>query len=1134
MPLTQKHRTLGIGTPLGEDVLVLRTLSTVEALGRPFEYQLELGSEKADIAFKDILGQNVTIRLELPGGGTRYFNGFVSRFGHAGQRGRVFHYHATVVPWLWLLSRASDCRIFQEMTAPEIIRKVFRDRGFSDFRENLSASYRKWEYCVQYRETDFNFVSRLMEQEGIYYYFEHENGKHTLVLCDSVSAHKPFAGYESVNFRPFDDGVHKKDFIYEWRVEETLQPGVYELNDFDFKKPRKGLATRAVQPGPHANSDLPIYDYPGEYTEFGDGQQYAQVRLQGLHAQYHLYHGQANARGLCVGSTFKLAEFPVAALNKEYLITQVAYTVRGDPFEADDASSGGEFCGVRFSALPSTTPFRTTPSTPRPIVQGPQTALVVGKAGEEIWTDPHGRVKVKFHWDRYAKADENSSCWIRVSQNWASKKWGTFFLPRIGQEVIVEFLEGDPDRPIVTGCVYNGDAPTPYDLPKEATKSTIKTNTSKGGNGFNEIRFEDKKGKEQIFIHGQRDLDVRIRDDIRETNYGNRDIRVGWEKDGATGGDLNTLVRKDVNTHVQGGQFEQVDKQLNQTVKEDVVEDYQKNQTTLVKDKYQLNAKEIIVEGGQVISHKSGKITIQGAQGVHIKGMSVAIEGSTGVSLKVGGNFVSVNPAGVAIKGSMVMINSGGSPLSAEAAKAVVAPEIQAPLEARRADDGKTGGPTKVSASPRSILKRLLSPFRAPAFVIPPPVVPQLPVVQTPPTSKPPSKTDYGYVFSCKHDSRECNGSKTLEIVPDAGGDVITCRAQPKKQLHGQFLLKAAGAASAYDTDAMRALGNVVGRPFTNQIKIPPWYILASGSTSMEKFLAVYRLRKTRTIGKSFDLLAQNPAGETGRLVVFPSDNLTVSITTEEFWEKLADPLEAFADKLRPFLGRTFKIGKKGFNSVVGPFFIDVKTPQLKIAGRASWKENSPTCSQPWAVALTGKISVGFDPLIGMEVKWDLGLTLATAGAGTGLGTAFLAAYKGAKKALGNEPPIYVTVGGEAGGTVSTEIDAQGPKAFEGKIGGKLTIGLGIQVGVKDVVAGKCEGSTEAGAEIGVEDAGDAPKLVFTGSAGQLKVTLEFKLKVNKWIKFLDDIGYEEEFSFFEGWTIKREIELKGAKPPAS
>lgn len=717
MPITQKHRILAIGTPLGEDVLVLRTLSTVEALGRPFEYQLELGSEKADIAFKDILGQNVTIRLELPGQGTRYFNGIVSRFGHAGQRGRVFYYHATVVPWLWLLSRASDCRIFQEMTAPEIIRKVFRDRGFSDFRENLSASYRKWEYCVQYRETDLNFVSRLMEQEGIYYYFEHENGKHTLVLCDSVSAHKPFPGYESVLFRPFDDGVHKKDFIYEWRVEETLQPGVYELNDFDFKKPRKGLATRAAQPGPHANGDLPIYDYPGEYTEFGDGQQYAQVRLQGLHAQYHLYHGQANARGLCAGNTFKLAEFPVAAFNKEYLITQVAYTVRGDAFEADSASDGREFCGVRFSALPATTPFRTTPATPKPIVQGPQTALVVGKAGEEIWTDPHGRVKVKFHWDRYAKADENSSCWIRVSQNWASKKWGTFFLPRIGQEVIVEFLEGDPDRPIVTGCVYNGDAPTPYDLPAEATKSTIKTNSSKGGSGFNEVRFEDKKGAEQIFIHAEKDEDIRVKNDVREWIGRDRHLtvkrhqreHVKRDKHTKISGDRYGKIKGDNNQQIGGGSYLKITGDDNQRIggTQSVAVGGDANIKVTGDSSYEAQ-KKISVKAGKGIHAKSdAELALQAAKTIHIKaGTSLVIEAGTKLSLKVGGNFVDISAAGVAIKGSMVMINSGGAAGSGAGCspKAPAAPDFPDPTrDPVKADDAKSGAVPTVSATPKTI-----------------------------------------------------------------------------------------------------------------------------------------------------------------------------------------------------------------------------------------------------------------------------------------------------------------------------------------------------------------------------------------------------------------------------------------------
>ena len=459
MAQLQTVRPVEIITPLGDDVLLFHRMTATEELDK-----------------------------------TRYFNGFVSRFSQEGTFDDFNAYSVTVHPWLWFLTRTADCRIFQEKKVPDIIKEVFREHGFTDFEETLSGSYRIWEYCVQYRETDFNFVSRLMEQEGIYYYFKHEINKHILVISDSVSSHEAYPGYEKLPYFPPDEHLRReRDHIYDWNISQEVQPGVYALNDFDFTRPKANLEVKASVKREHARATMEIYDYPGEYPDTGDGENYVRARIEELQAEHEQVHGQANARGLAVGSLFELTDYPREDQNREYLIVSATHQVESDAYSSGSGSGAEEVYSCSFTALHSKQPYRPARTTPKPMVQGPQTAIVVGPSGEEIYTDKYGRVKVSFHWDRNSKSDENSSCWVRVAQVWAGTKWGGIQIPRIGQEVIIEFLEGDPDRPIITGRVYNNDNMPPNDLPASATQSGIKSRSSKGGNAdkFNEIRFDD-------------------------------------------------------------------------------------------------------------------------------------------------------------------------------------------------------------------------------------------------------------------------------------------------------------------------------------------------------------------------------------------------------------------------------------------------------------------------------------------------------------------------------------------------------------------------------------------------------------------------------------------------------------------
>ena len=513
MAVTQKNREIEFLSPLGEDVLLLRDMAMTEELGRLFVIDLELLSSK-NIKFEDLLGHNVSIRLNLAGDKKRFFNGYVGSISQAVDEGRYARYFVTVYPWLWFLTRTSDCRIFQNKSVPEIIKEVFKDFQYALFEDKTSGTYRTWEYCVQYRETDFNFISRLMEQEGMYYYHKHEEGKHTLILADDSQSHEVIPDYEEIPYYPPDKTALRDDeCINSWHLKKQLQPCAYALNEYDFIRPKADQKTEAKIERQHSEASHEIYDYPGEYVQSGDGKSYANIRIQELHTQYEQAQGQGVARGLMCGGLFSLSEYPREDQNRKYLVASVNHSIRCDNFEAGD---GGETTySNNFSVIDSKTPFRAARVTPKPIVQGPQTAVVVGPSGEEIYTDEHGRVKLQFHWDRYGKKDENSSCWVRVSQLWAGKTWGGIHIPRMGQEVIVEFLEGDPDRPIVTGRVYNGDHTPPYALPANKTQSGIKSRSSKGGSGanFNEIRMEDKKGSEEVYIHAEKDQNNIVEND---------------------------------------------------------------------------------------------------------------------------------------------------------------------------------------------------------------------------------------------------------------------------------------------------------------------------------------------------------------------------------------------------------------------------------------------------------------------------------------------------------------------------------------------------------------------------------------------------------------------------------------------
>jgi type VI secretion system secreted protein VgrG len=531
-------RMIELTTPLGPDVLLFRAMDGLEELGRPAEFELAALSTLADIKPGDLLGKNVTVSLLLLGGEHRYFNGYVTRFAEGGTVGRYYEYRMTVRSWLWFLTRTADCRIFQEKTVPDIIKEVFADHPVAVFEDDLTGTYAKREYCVQYRETDFNFVSRLMEEEGIYHYLEHANGRHVMKLVDSYSGHKPLENAATIPYYPPHQQTHADaQYIRGLTSTQSIQPGAVALDDYDFTKPKADLTVKAKLIEAHERADYEVFDYPGEYAQTDDGDHYVRARVDELHAEFDRLRADCNVREIAVGGLFSLTNAPRPDQEREYLIVRAEYTLRDDSYET--SADEGAVYDCSFVALQSGQQFRPARITPEPKVQGPQNALVVGPAGEEIWCDKYGRVKVQFYWDRYGKKDENSSCWIRVSHPWAGGTWGMVALPRIGQEVLVDFMEGDPDRPIITGRVYNADQMPPYALPANKTQTGTKTRSSKGGGpaNFNEIRFEDLKGSEQLYIHAEKNQDIEVEND--ETHW------VGHDRKKTIDHDETTMVHHD-------------------------------------------------------------------------------------------------------------------------------------------------------------------------------------------------------------------------------------------------------------------------------------------------------------------------------------------------------------------------------------------------------------------------------------------------------------------------------------------------------------------------------------------------------------------------------------------------------------
>ncbi len=554
MAYTQVNRRIGITTSLGKDTLLLRAFTGSEAISQMFHFDLDLLSENNSINFQDVVGKNVTLRLYDSTGAERHWNGFISRFSQGPQDRRLTSYHAQMVPWLWFLTRTSDCRIFQNKNVPDIIKQIFSDLGFKDFELRLYGSFSPRDYCVQYRETDFNFVSRLMEEEGICYYFQHQDGKHVLILANDPAAHDPCTGQKTARYDLHGGAITYEDVVTEWRHEEEFRTGGWAQTDYNFETPSSSLAVSV-----NGKNRYEVYEYPGEYRVRAEGNRLARIRLQEQTVPAIVTQGGGGCRHFSSGFRFTLTDHYRSDLNQAYLLTAVSHVAtQGGDYQVGSGSDEELTYRNTFECIPFSTAFRPIRATPVPVVQGCQTAVVVGPGGEEIYTDKYGRVKVQFHWDREGKKNENSSCWIRVSHPWAGQGWGAVSIPRIGQEVIVDFLEGDPDQPVIVGRVYNAGQMPPFGMPGGAVVSGIKSNSTKGGGGYNEISLNDTKGTELINIHAQYDQQKKVEHDER-VNVGNdRTEHVGHDEKITIGNNRTEKVGVNENITIGSNRTESV------------------------------------------------------------------------------------------------------------------------------------------------------------------------------------------------------------------------------------------------------------------------------------------------------------------------------------------------------------------------------------------------------------------------------------------------------------------------------------------------------------------------------------------------------------------------------------------------
>lgn len=675
MDLSQKDRLVVFDSPLGKDALNAVRFEGSEGLSEVFDFRVEALSDEKLVNLDQLVGQNCTVKVLNKLGSERYFNGICVEANWLGAEDAAYAYEVVLRPWFYLLTRTSDCRIFHNKTTPDIINEVLGEYGFAKFQPKLSESYAERLYTVQYCESDFDFVSRLMEEEGIYYFFEHSAGDHTMVLADAKSSHKTIPNLSMMTYASLAMSSRtEKDCVFSINLMRSLRPGKFTLNDYNYLKPGASMLAEKEDPGKYTNGQMEHYFYPGKYEQKSDGDRLAKVRIQEEQAFDERRQASGDSPLVLPGGLVSLEKHPETSQNIEYLVVQARHSYEGGTYRSGGRSVAGDapYRGV-YELIPSDRPFRAPSVTPKPKIMGPQTARVVGKKGEEIDVDKHGRILVHFFWDREKRWSKR----VRVAQTWADKKWGAFVWPRIGQEVVVEHLEGDPDRPIVTGVVYNGDKTVPYDLPDDKNITGIKSRSTKSGSeeNFNEISFDDTKDNEYFYVHAEKDFEMIVenyekrsvgeefstkkgkpsRETVIENGDDDLNLKEGTNNIDIDKGDQNLKIK-------QGSQTEVIQKDQKTTINQgdQTTEIKMGDQKTTIKMGDQINKLNL----GQYTTDAMKKIVLKcGASSIEmtpakitIKSVQVAIEADVqltakGINTEVSGNAM------LTVKGGLVRIN---------------------------------------------------------------------------------------------------------------------------------------------------------------------------------------------------------------------------------------------------------------------------------------------------------------------------------------------------------------------------------------------------------------------------------------------------------------------------------------------
>ena len=613
--LTQDQRLISIKTPLAKDELLLTSFEGTEYISDLFEFQIEVLSKNHAIKPEQLIGKTVTVSIQNDQ--NRTFNGYISRFTYGEVKAdNLRTYRLTMVPWLWFLSKTNNHRIFQEKNTKDIVSQVFKDLGFNDFDYRATGNTTPREYCVQHNESDLNFVSRLLEEDGIAYYFEQNADTHIMHIVDAANAYQETA---ETNLT-YSKGNQPNTQLTRWEHVYEFRKGKWSLNDYDFTEPTKSqLQTTASTSNLPNASNYEHYEYT-PYHDFAGIRDLSTKRIEAEEAPMNVIEASSDCSSFYAGGKFKLAKHVSAEEQGNYVITAIRHRAFDNSYLAGNGSQS-EY-GNDLACIPDSVHFRPPLVHAKPLIQGPQSAVVVGTAGEEIYVDQDGRIKVQFHWDREGAKDENSTCYIRVMQPWAGAGWGTSFIPRIGMEVVVNFFDGDPDRPIISGSVYNGDNKPPF---SSKTQSGIKTNSSKGGGGWNELRFDDLKDSEEVYVQAEKDYNSLVKNDHKMT----------------VKNDQTYLVENDQSTTVKNNQTYTVEKIQNITVKD--------KRTVKVTNDDTTKADKIIIKGDTAIELKVGGSSIKiDAAGIKIKATKIEINGT----------MVDVKGSGiVGIKGGLTKIN---------------------------------------------------------------------------------------------------------------------------------------------------------------------------------------------------------------------------------------------------------------------------------------------------------------------------------------------------------------------------------------------------------------------------------------------------------------------------------------------